>query len=186
MNSIVFSVSRPRLHNRQGIIFVVSCILLTVTCIFSRQKVVISSSKTRNESVVWNFCMVMVWILEHRDLHHSWYLKIPSCKIKLFELVGDYLYILIDFVTYFRPHGAPVKPPPLQDPLIFIKPSSTYLKPGGKIKVNNVKDSEIYVGTSRRFLTWKFWRQNQNKTFTGSDNFSFLSHLSFRWTNLYF
>ena len=49
------------------------------------------------------------------------------------------LPILIDFVIYFRPHGAPVKPPPVQDPLIFIKPSSTYLKHGGKIKVNNVK-----------------------------------------------
>ncbi|KAM7442871.1 Acylpyruvase fahd1 [Porites harrisoni] len=35
----------------------------------------------------------------------------------------------------YRPNGSPQQPPPAQDPLIFLKPSSTYLRPGGKIKI---------------------------------------------------
>ncbi|KAJ7375193.1 Acylpyruvase fahd1, mitochondrial [Desmophyllum pertusum] len=35
----------------------------------------------------------------------------------------------------YRPNGSPQQPPPAQDPLIFLKPSSTYLSPGGKIKI---------------------------------------------------
>ena len=46
-----------------------------------------------------------------------------------------HLHQSVTFLGLFRPHGSPQQPPPAQDPLIFLKPSSTYLSPGGKIKV---------------------------------------------------
>lgn len=43
----------------------------------------------------------------------------------------------------YRPHGSPPQPPPAQDPLIFLKPPSTYLSPGGDIKIPVGRD-QIY------------------------------------------
>ncbi|XP_022784704.1 acylpyruvase FAHD1, mitochondrial-like [Stylophora pistillata] len=43
----------------------------------------------------------------------------------------------------YRPNGSPQQPPPAQDPLIFLKPTSTYLSPGEKIKIPVGRD-QIY------------------------------------------
>lgn len=44
----------------------------------------------------------------------------------------------------YRPNGSPQQPPPVEDPLIFLKPSSTYLRPGGKIKIPTGRDEIIH------------------------------------------
>ena len=44
--------------------------------------------------------------------------------------------LFLRFTLLSRPNGSPQQPPPSEDPLIFLKPSSTYLKPGGKIRVS--------------------------------------------------
>ncbi|XP_068708902.1 oxaloacetate decarboxylase, mitochondrial-like [Montipora foliosa] len=44
----------------------------------------------------------------------------------------------------YRPNGSPQHPPPTEDPLIFLKPSSTYLRQGGKIKIPIGRDQIIH------------------------------------------